>query len=320
MASSEVDQKFLGQFAKNIANDNALLSSMLFKILGLSVVLSKQLIRARKLRKLDPTRATKSLNLYLHIIWLAREGLVIVEQYVLPMVASFSELKVLSYKLRASFYHIFVLFHNEPSVNFPKVVTTPPGLASPRVAKVDKGKAPDRGSPPPESGRNSVQPSHPLEGGPVGGVRLPGVEPKSPAASFLLPVRDYIPTALAAFEEASTLAERLLWGSHPLRLSVKLEFSAFLYDCMHDGDASRKLAKTTIAEVYNAQEPMDDDMFEDAAELVGVLGRMMKRGLGSGTPGSTPGMGSSGSKSTPRMSGNVATKPAVPSPGMDNPI
>jgi hypothetical protein len=51
MASSEVDQKFLGQFAKNIANDNALLSSMLFKILGLSVILSKELVRARKLRK-----------------------------------------------------------------------------------------------------------------------------------------------------------------------------------------------------------------------------------------------------------------------------
>jgi hypothetical protein len=68
---------------------------------------------------------------------------------------------------------------------------------------------------------------------------------------------------------------------------------------------------------------MDDDMFEDAAELVGVLGKMMKRGLGSGTPGSTPGMGGSsgGSKSTPRMSGaSAAVKPATSSPGMDNPI
>ena len=40
---------------------------------------------------------------------------------------------------------------------------------------------------------------------------------------------------------------------------------------------------------------MDDDMFEDAAELVGILGKMMKRGLG-GT--STPG---SGTGSTPRV-------------------
>ena len=158
-----------------------------------------------------------------------------------------------------------------------------------------------------------------MEGGPVGGTRPPGFE-VTPAASFLLPARDYIPTALACFQEASKLAERFLWGSHPLRLSVKLEFSAFLYDCMHDGDASRRLAKATIAEVYNAPEGMDDDTFEDAAELVGVLGRMMKRGLGSGTPGSTPGMASSGSKSTPRISGGSTSRPAVPSPGMDNPI
>jgi hypothetical protein len=319
MASSEVDQKFLGQFAKNIANDNALLSSMLFKILGLSVILSKQLVRARKLRKLDPTRATKSLDLYFHILWLSREGLVIVEQYVLPMVTNFGELKVLSYKLRASFYHIFVLFHNQPSVNqvtAQKVITTPPGLASPRQEKSNKGKAPDRGSPA-ESGRSSVQPPHPMEGGPVGGIQPHPPSPK-PLANFLLPARDYIPTALACFQEASSLAERHLWGSHPLRLSVKLEFSAFLYDCMHDGDASRRLAKATIKEVYDAQQGLDDDMFEDAAELVGVLGRMMKRGAGSGTPGSTPRMGgSSGTKSTPRMSGGENVRPTM---GMDNPI
>jgi hypothetical protein len=322
MASSEVDQKFLGQFAKNIANDNALLSAMLFKILGLSVILSKQLVRARKLRKLDPTRATKSLDLYFHILWLSREGLAIIEQYVLPMVASFGELKVLAYKLRASFYHIYVLFHNQPSVNqvtSQKVITTPPGLASPRAERIDKGKGPERGSPPLEDGRSSVQPPHEMEGGPVGGSRPLGYE-VIPAASFLLPARDYIPTALDCFQEASELAERFLWGSHPLRLSVKLEFSAFLYDCMHDGDASRRLAKATIAEVYNAQEGMDDDMFEDAAELVGVLGRMMKRGLGSGTPGSTPGMASSGSKSTPIISGGSTSRPTAPSPGMDNPI
>jgi len=315
MASSEVDQKFLGRFAKEELEDNPLLSSMLFKILGLSVILSKQLVKARRLRKLDPTRATKSLDLYLHILWLSREGLVIVEQYVIPMVTSFEDLKVLSYKLRASFYHIFVLFHNQPSVNIPKQVSTPPGLASPRLGKSNKGKAPDRGSPRPESRPSSVQPAHPMEGGPVGGARSSGFPLSStqPAAGFLLPVRDYIPTALQSFHEANDLAERILPGSHPLRLSVKVEFCAFLYDCMHDGDGSRKLAKTTVAEVYNAQEGMSDDMFEDAAELVGVLGRMMKRGLRSGTPGSEE------TKSTPRAK-EVGMRAAVSGAGMDNPI
>ena len=49
---------------------------------------------------------------------------------------------------------------------------------------------------------------------------------------------------------------------------------------------------------------MDDDMFEDAAELVGILGKMMKRGL-SGTA-------SQGSVSTPRA-GNESTPRTTPS-------
>src|SRR5690349_14845500 len=231
MASTEVDQKFLGRFAKNIASDNPLLSSMLFKLLGLSVILAKQLVRARKLRKLDPTRATKSLDLYFHIIWLSREGLLIVEQYVLHMVSSFEELKVLTYKLRASFYHIFVLFHNQPSINAaaPLQVTTPPGLLSPRQ-KQDKGKAavaPGNSTTPtipspPESRSSSVQPSHPLEGGPVQRLGVPtDARQSGSAADFLLQSRDYVPTAMAAFQEANDLAEKLLWGSHPLRLSFK---------------------------------------------------------------------------------------------------
>ena len=111
---------------------------------------------------------------------------------------------------------------------------------------------------------------------------------------------------LSYFQEASMIAEKNLWGSHPLRLSAKVEMCAFLYDCLHDREASRQLAKKTIAEVYNAQEGMDDDMFEDAAELVSILGRMMKRGLRSG--------------STPGASDSSRATLAAQMPGMMNPI
>lgn len=113
---------------------------------------------------------------------------------------------------------------------------------------------------------------------------------------------------MTAFQEANDLAEKLLWGSHPLRLSVKTEFSAFLYDCAKDADRSRRLAKNTIAEVYNATEGMDDEMFEDAAELVGTLGKFMKRGLGSA------GGSSSGSKSTLRAGGATEPRQEPPRP------
>jgi len=314
--------KFLGQFADNIQMDHPFLAQNLFQIFGNLVMLSDKVIRARKLRRLDTTRDTKSVDLYCRIIWYAREGLKLLEEYVLPMVDHFGELKVLSYKLRASFYHLYVLFHNQPSISLKHPqVSTPPGLTSPRAGRVDKGKAPDRGSPEGGYRPSSVQPTHPLEGGPVGGRGVITPPPPEFAPNFLVPAEDYRPVALRCFQEATILAERLLWGSHPLRLSVKVEFCAFLYDCLHERDRARLMAKATIAEVYNAQEGMDDDMFDDAAELVGILGRMMKRGLGSGGSSSTPGVGSSG---TPRP---VATPPrltglstSVPSPGMDNPI
>lgn len=291
MASSEVDQKFLGKLAKAVEPDNPLLASMLFKILGLSINLSAQLIKARKQRRLDPTRVTQSLDLYLHIIWLSREGSIMLEQYVLPMVGNYTELKVLAYKLRASFYYIFVLFHNQPPVSNmgvptpePPSTSTVPGLAP----KVDKGKglAVDE----PDTAHSSLQPTHTMEGGPVGPP--PGFAPE-PAAAFLLPAMNYLPIAHRYFEEALKLADGLLWGSHSLRLSVKTEYAAFLYECVHDAEGSRKLAKDTIAEVYEATEGIDNDMFNDACELVTVLGKMMKRGLGSSNTPRSRGQGSS---------------------------
>ena len=314
--------KFLGQFAINIQGDHPFLAQSLFQIFGNLTMLSEKVIKARKLRRLDTTRDTKSVDLYCRIIWYAREGLKLLEEYVLPMVTNYGELKVLSYKLRASFYHLYVLFHNLPPVRLKSAqVHTPPGLKSPSATKADKGKGPARTSSPDDPFRpSSVQPTPPLEGGPVGGPPNVSPPPIEFAPNFLVPATDYRPIALGCFQEASALAERLLWGSHPLRLSVKVEFAAFVYDCLYERETSRQLAKMTIAEVYNAEEGLDDDSFEDAAQLVGILGRMAKRGLGSGS-GSTPVAGSSGTpgtKTTPPRRGEGRN--AVPSPGMDNPI
>jgi len=305
MASSDVDAKFLGKFAANM-DDSPFLSANLFQILGNLTMLSSYVIKARKLRRLDTTRHTKSADLYCRIIWYAKIGLGILEEEILPLVAKYSELKALAYKLRASYYHLYVLFHNKPAISFKTgaEVSTPPGLTSPR-SKLDKGKGVDRGSPTDLYRPGSVQPTHSLEGGPVGGER----PPVEYAPDFLIPAEDYRHTALACFREACSIADKNLWGSHPLRLSVKVEMCAFLYDCLHEREQSRQLAKATISEVYNAKEGMDDDMFEDAAELVGILGRMMKRGLGSNS-GSTPGA-SDISRATPA---------ADTMPGMMNPI
>ena len=313
MASSEVDQKFLGRFAKATDRSYPYLSSKLYRVLGLSVILSKKLVRARRLRRLDTTRDTKSLQLYHHIIFLSREGLYLIEEYVLPMVENTRThaLKVLCHKLRASFYHIFVLFHNEPSITQAAIPSYSPTTA-------DKGKAPVY--------RTSIRQSPPLPGaGPVQNVGPlpPGLTPVSipkPSASFLLPALNFIPRASESFDYASTLADSYLSGSHPVRLSVKTEYAAYLYDCLHDGEGSRRLAQVAIRDVYNAQEGMDDDMFEDAAELVGILGKMMRRGLGGGSQGSgsTPKAGTGSSPSSTPRAGKVELAeqelPDLPSP------
>ncbi|KAF3056601.1 hypothetical protein GL218_06544 [Daldinia childiae] len=336
MASSEVDQKFLGRLAKSVEPNNALLASMLFKILGLSINVAGQLVKARKQRRLDTTRVTQSLELYFHILWLSREGLVMLEQYVLPMVGDYVELKVLAYKLRASFYHIFVLFHNNPPVSPMGIATTPQALAAemtPEPLRVDKGKGVDRSNPaaflPPEYMRSSVQPTHPYEQGiPApppgfeGQVQMPNFTPEA-AAAFLLPSVDYLPTAHQYFREAISLADNLLWGSHSLRLSVKTEYAAFLYDCVHDREGSRRLAKQTITEVYEATEGLDDDMYDDACELVTVLGKMMKRGLGAGSSrsGGRPSPSVTQATAVSQSGESSATVvPPVPPIGMENPI
>ncbi|KAI0490665.1 14-3-3 domain-containing protein [Xylaria cf. heliscus] len=316
MASSEVDQKFLGKLGKQVEPNNALLASMLFKLLGLSINLAEHTAKARKQRKLDTSRATQSLELYFHIVWLAREGLIMLEQYVLPMVGDHGELKVLAFKLRASFYHIFVLFHNNPSVSTMGINTPIPGIQP--IPRLDKGKGVDRSDAVSETGRSSVQPTHPIESGAVGPP--PGFGPKMPEApgAFLLPSVDYRPTAHEYFRQAVALADSLLWGSHSLRLSVKTEYAAFLYECEHDQIGSRKLAKDTISEVYDATEGMDDDMFHDACELVTVLGKMTKRGVESDNPPASSGSGALPSTNPKTDAISMTVPAAVPAAGMDN--
>lgn len=265
--------------------------SFLFRVLGLSVILAEKLLRARKAGKLDPVRNPKDKHLIHHILWLAREGLVMVEQYILPMVGNYVELKVLAYKLRASFYHIFVLFHNDPPVNnrINRIRSGSGGLHSlypdPLTPRTRSTSSRDSRHTAPRQRSPAIS-----LGGPVGGstVRTPPGLPipgqiatanGDGTATFLLPLEDYTPRATNAFAAANSLAESLLPGSHPVRLSVKVEYVAYLYDCLGEREQSRRTARLAIRQVYEAKEGMDDESFEDAAEMVGMLGRMMRRGL-----------------------------------------
>ncbi|EKG19329.1 hypothetical protein MPH_03192 [Macrophomina phaseolina MS6] len=335
MASSDVDLKHLGRVAMAIEPKNPILAASLRQIEGNSIMLAPRLYRARKMRKLDTSRDTKSLSNYQHILWLAREGLSILEVDVLPYTQAGqygAEAAVLTAKLRASFLHIFALFHNQPPVTKidprssasttkldPRSSSTSsaPAVAAPAPASF-KGHRPagskgSNGSDPHTPPRaNQSKPKDP--GGratglrdPVGSITsetsfvtnpyagnpakpsngavqspqpppgLPGLPSTPRPSAFILPPLNFLPMAESYFSNASRLAAAYLPGSHPLRLSVEVEHCAFIWDCLHDHQYARRLARHTIREVYHAKEGMDDEDFEDAAKMVDHLGKVMKR-------------------------------------------
>ncbi|GAB1737604.1 hypothetical protein NU219Hw_g1912t1 [Hortaea werneckii] len=81
------------------------------------------------------------------------------------------------------------------------------------------------------------------------------------------------------FETAQQLATSLLTPASALRLSVSLEYTAFLWDCEKDKNRAQKLARKTIKEVYASTEGLDDDEFADASAMVQALGGIVRRGM-----------------------------------------
>lgn len=328
MASSDVDLKHLGRVSMAIEAKNPVLAASLRQIEGNSIMLAPRLYRARKMRKLDTSRDTKSLSNYQHILWLAREGLSVLEVDVLPYTQAGqygAEAAIVTAKLRASFLHIFALFHNQPPVT--KTVadprssstTTAPAVTAPTNARThrhtgSKGSSGSSSDPqtPPRANQskrttglrdpvgsitsdtsfvtNPYPINHPAKanGGPVQAPQpppgLPGLPPLPRPSAFILPPLNFLPMAEAYFANASRVSAAYLPGSHPLRLSVEVEHCAFIWDCLHDHQYARRLARQTIREVYHAKEGMDDEDFEDAAKMVDLLGKVMKRKSVDATP------------------------------------
>ncbi|KAF2223190.1 14-3-3 domain-containing protein, partial [Elsinoe ampelina] len=310
MATSDIDQKILCQIAKDAGRTNPLLSSAFYQILGLSVILSRKLYRARKLRRLD---TTKSVALYHQIIWLSREGLAITEVMILPYCQNGSQsprCRVMAAKLRASFYHVFCLFHNHPPISQltpPK--TSPNGKTNTTTDRPSTDtrarqavlretipsmtsdasyvtnpyafSGPAQTSPPPYPPPPIPTIQSPIPGTPL---RPPGIGVSSPvqrsppsSADFLMPPLNFVPAATAYFSQATVLARRLLPGSDPLRLSVAFESCAFSWECGKDFALAKEKAKATIRDVYSAPEGMEDADFEDAATLVQAIAAIAKR-------------------------------------------
>lgn len=373
MATHEVDQKLLAHLAERYKNyrrpaepgegrvscrQKPQLPNTLFQLLGLSIMLGPRLVRARRLQQDDLERMNdqEKRNLLEEIVWLTHSGLAMTQT--LPKMAEERpdpQLRIFASKLRASFYHILCLFHNDPPItqlaravvqsyhiqagqsrSSPLSPRSGNGERSRTGQRRSTGKVKDRESPRTlDEKENRTRPSPPdrqniresmlseasvvtnpwsnLSPPPPPGLPVPEV-PTS--FRFVMPTTDLLPIAKATFNEASALASRVLPASAPLRLSVALEHSAFLWDCVHDQEGSRKLARSTIRDVYRTDAGLTDEEFDDATSIVGTLGRMMRRKSQEGTPrfGSATPPASSARSPAPQKD---APPPVPPKPAAD---
>ncbi|KAK7513520.1 uncharacterized protein IWZ02DRAFT_19479 [Phyllosticta citriasiana] len=227
-----------------------------------------------------------------------------------------AEATVLTAKLRASLYHLLSLFHNQPPVSQvppPRSSTasrgdTTAGVLGPshRHNNSKSSIVSEKFSPKANQGKskNGSRARTPTLRDPVASAtsdasfitnpyanNRPGSAVSSPApppglggptippqpSAFLFPPMNFLPMTESHFVSADKAATTLLPGSHPLRLSVAIEHCAFIWDCLHDFQYARRLARQTIRAVYHAKEGMDDDDFEEAAKMVDHLGKIMKR-------------------------------------------
>lgn len=237
MATTEIDQSFLGVYAAATRHDYNELSRILYKVLGLSIMLSASLKNVRRLRSRQSTNHIRFSRLYERILWLSHEGLILVQQYVIPMVQHYLELWVLAHKMQASFFHIFVLLHDRPS------------LTDEAAANGSEDDATDTGA--------------------------KGHKEQFVPTPFIPSTIDFTPIATESFNQVDFLCEKYLPRFHPIRLSATLNFATYAYECLHDGEACKYIARKAIVEAYHSYDKMDVESWERSTKLIRILRKLI---------------------------------------------
>ncbi|KAI5203691.1 hypothetical protein E4T39_04062 [Aureobasidium subglaciale] len=283
MAISLVDRKILSDLIKKHStygqvfpenespSNNELLKRALYTVLGISIRLQYKLELAYEWRILDISTEVRTLGLYHEIIFLAKEGLALTEIYIAPFCGpeADGEYQAMGYKLRASFHHIFCLYHNTPPVRQlrRKKMEGPSAFSAHWLAS--RLGAPEMAVSPAPSDQSFITNPYSTSGqappvllqDPVYvppkitvhprmiSERPPGLgagtlfeyDPPVSAGTYLMPALDYTPETKRLFECATRRAESYLHPRHPLLLSLALEHATFLMDCLGDYDGCLKV-------------------------------------------------------------------------------
>jgi hypothetical protein len=274
MAITLVDRKVLAHLINYYVSDNKTVVETLRTVLGISVMLEQKLVKARRLRLFDITRETRSLDLYQELLFLAKEGLALTEVHIAPYCGDSADgvYQVMALKLRASFHHVFCLYHNTPPIRLLRlkdkqeptfVGTYYMASRKDQTFKLSASPLPSVKSfvtnPYAANGHApAVMPHVPDNVAPqitlqplTAPARPPGLEmtnsiyydPPVSASTFLMPPLDYTPETKKLFEQAARSAEKHLHPAHPLVLSLALERATFLIDCLSDYEKSLKVVK-----------------------------------------------------------------------------
>ena len=77
--------------------------------------------------------------------------------------------------------------------------------------------------------------------------------------------------ALAAYEEASTVAEKSLQACNSIRLGLALNFSVFHYEVMQDVKKACELGDKALQDALDKLDDCDEETFRDAQSIIELL-------------------------------------------------
>jgi len=75
----------------------------------------------------------------------------------------------------------------------------------------------------------------------------------------------------AAYKEASTVAEKELAVTHPIRLGLALNYSVFQYEVMNKPDDACKMARTAFEDAIAELDNVAEDSYKDATLIMQLL-------------------------------------------------
>merc|ERR1712127_815259 len=78
-------------------------------------------------------------------------------------------------------------------------------------------------------------------------------------------------SARAAYQDASTVAEKDLAVTHPIRLGLALNYSVFMYEVLSNPEDACKMARTAFEDAIAELDSVAEDSYKDSTLIMQLL-------------------------------------------------